>query len=506
MKKYNVVFYVSLCISIAFLVFGATFPKWLEHFSNTFLNFIYDKLGWLLLLSVFIMLVFCLYIGLSKFGKIKLGKDSDVPEYRTVTWIAMLFSAGIGISLVFWGVAEPVSYYLDPPIGEGGTKEAAEQSMQFVYLHWGVSAWACYALVGACLAYFQFRKDLPATLSSAFYPVIGDRIYGPIGKTIDIVVMLSVVVGISTSLGFGVLQINSGLEYQWGISNSVEMQMLIITIVTLIYLWSASTGIKRGIKYLSNANVILAVVLLLSIFFLGPTQEIMKIFFQGIGDYLNNFLGMSFRTDPYGDGSWIASWTLFYFGWWIAWAPLVGSFVARISKGRTLREFMIGALFIPVLFSFFWFAVLGGSALDLIQNQGVTQLADTVASDVTVALFDFFSYFPMSELISIVGMVLIFTFFITSADSAMFVLGMISENGNQNPANITKITWGVVIAVVSALLVVTGGLDGLQSSLVAMAVPLSILLLGMCYSMYKGLRMDYKTESDKKENHENRGA
>src|SRR5699024_9354167 len=336
--KHNLIFYVSLFISLLFLGFGALFPSLLEHFSNTFLDFIYDKLGWLFLLSVFALLIFCMTIAFSKYGKIKLVSHSDKPDYPTVTWIAMLFSAGIGISLVFWGVAEPVSYYVDPPFGEGSTKESAERAMQFVYLHWGVSAWACYAFVGACLAYFQFRKKLPASLSSTFYPLIGDKIYGPIGKTIDIIVVLSIVVGISTSLGFGVLQINSGMEYQWGFINNTGMQMLIIGIVTFIYLWSASTGIQRGIKYLSNTNMILAFVLILSIFIMGSTQEIMKIFFQGIGDYVNNFLEMSFRTDPYGDGSWIASWTLFYFGWWIAWAPLVGSFVARISKGRTLRE------------------------------------------------------------------------------------------------------------------------------------------------------------------------
>ncbi len=376
--------------------------------------------------------------------------------------------------------------------------ESAERAMQFVYLHWGVSAWACYAFVGACLAYFQFRKGLPATMSSAFYPLIGKGIYGPIGKTIDIVVVLSVVVGISTSLGFGVLQINSGLEYQWNIINNTTTQMVIIGVVTIIYLWSASTGIQKGIKYLSNTNIILALVLILTIFVLGPTEAIMKILFQGIGDYANNFLQMSFRTDPYGDGEWIAGWTLFYFGWWIAWAPLVGSFVARISKGRTLREFMMGALFIPVLCSFFWFAVLGGSALDLIQNQGETALADTVIADVTVALFDFISYFPMSGLISVVGMVLIFTFFITSADSAMFVLGMMSENGNQNPSNVSKMTWGIIIGFVSAVLIVTGGLAGLQSALVAMAVPLSVILLVMCYAAYKGFKKDYDSDIEMK--------
>lgn len=505
MKKYGSVFYISLIVCIAFLGFGAIFPKNLEHFSNTFLDFIYDKLGWLFLLSVFILLIFCIYIVFSKFGKIKLGQDTDKPDYPTVTWIAMLFSAGIGISLVFWGVAEPVSYYVNPPFGEGSTKESAERAMQFVYLHWGVSAWACYAFVGACLAYFQFRKKLPATMSSAFHPLIGDRIYGPIGKTIDIVVMLSVVVGISTSLGFGALQINSGMEYQWGLINTPWMQMVIIAVVTFIYLWSASTGIQRGIKYLSNTNIILAFVLILSIFILGPTQGIMQVFFQGIGDYANNFLGMSFRTEPYGDGSWIASWTLFYFGWWIAWAPLVGSFVARISKGRTLREFMMGALFIPVLCSFFWFAVLGGSALDLIQNQGKTALANSVVADVTAALFDFISYFPFSGVISIVGMVLIFIFFITSADSAIFVLGMMSENGNQNPRNFTKLTWGVIIALVSAVLILTGGLQGLQSALVAMAVPLSIVLLSMCYSMFKGLKKDNQIKTKSNDSH-SRGA
>ncbi len=499
MNGKNTVFYFSLALSLFLISIGIFAPKQLEVFSNSSLSFIYNNLGWFILGSVFIFFVFCMYIGLSKFGHIRLGEDHERPEYKTATWIAMLFSASIGISLVFWGVAEPVSYYISPPFGKESSEQSAKLAMQYVYLHWGISAWACYAVVGVSLAFFQFRKKLPASISSVFYPLLGDRIKGAFGKTIDIIVVLSIVIGIATSLGFGTLQVNSGMNYLWGLPIGFNSQLLIIGIVTLLYLGSTVSGLQGGIKHLSNLNMLLAFALLGFILILGPTQTILKIFFQGIGDYTQNFLGMSFRTEPYSDGSWISGWTLFYFGWWIAWSPLVGSFVARISKGRTIKEFMMGAIFIPVLGSFFWFAVMGGSAIDLIENHGKTALATAVTSDVTSAIFKFFEYFPMSVFLSILAMVLVLIFFITSADSAIFVLGMISDNGNPNPAQTTKIIWGVIIAAVSAVLIMTGGLSGLQSALVATSIPLAILMLFMCYSTFKGLKEELVLMTAKKE-------
>ncbi|MED0667857.1 BCCT family transporter [Pseudobacillus badius] len=505
MKHKKAVFYTSLAASLLLISIGVLAPKQLERFSNSSLNFIYNYLGWFILGSVFVFFAFCMYIGLSKFGHIRLGDDNDRPEYKTATWIAMLFSASIGISLVFWGVAEPVSYYIDPPFGKGSSEESAKLAMQFVYLHWGVSAWACYALVGVSLAFFQFRKKLPSSLSSVFYPLIGDKIKGSAGKAIDVMVILSIVIGIATSLGFGTLQVNSGMSFLWGIPVNISTQALIIIAVTLIYIGSTVSGLQGAMKHLSNLNMLLAFALLGFVLFLGPTQAIFKIFFQGIGDYAQNFIGMSFRTEPYSDGSWIASWTLFYFGWWIAWAPLVGSFVARISKGRTIKEFMMGAVFIPVIGSFFWFAVMGGSAIHLIQNMGEKALAAAVSTDVTSALFQFFEYFPMSAFLSVLAMVLVLIFFITSANSAVFVLGMISENGNPNPAHRTKIVWGVVIAAISVVLIMTGGLQGLQSALVATAVPLAVLMLVMCYSTYKGLQDEW-LQLSRKESEEQMAA
>jgi glycine betaine transporter len=499
MNGKKTVFHFSLAISLALISIGIFAPKQLENFSNSSLSFIYNNLGWFILGSVFLFFAFCMHIGLSRFGKIRLGDDSDRPEFKTSTWIAMLFSASIGISLVFWGVAEPVSYYIDPPFGKASSEQSAKLAMQFVYLHWGVSAWACYAVVGVSLAFFQFRKKLPSSLSSTFHPLVGDKIHGRFGKFIDIIVTLSIVIGIATSLGFGTLQVNSGMNYLWGIPVGFLTQVIIIVVVTVLYLGSSVSGLQSGMKHLSNLNMTLAFLLLAFMLVLGPTQSILKIFLQGIGDYAQNFIGMSFRTEPYSDGSWIGSWTLFYFGWWIAWAPLVGSFVARISKGRTIKEFMMGAIFIPVLGSFLWFAVMGGSAIDLIQNQGQTAIANAVSSDVTSALFKFFEYFPMSTFLSILAMVLVLIFFITSADSAIFVLGMISENGNPNPSQSTKIIWGVIIAAVSAVLIMTGGLSGLQSALVATSIPLAVLMLFMCYSTYKGLTNELKIMSAKNE-------
>ncbi len=488
MNGKKTVLYFSLAASLALISVGIFAPNQLEMFSNSALSFIYNHLGWFILGSVFTFFIFCMYLGLSKFGHIRLGDDDDRPEYKTATWIGMLFSASIGISLVFWGVAEPVSYYIDPPYGQGSSEQSAKLAMQFVYLHWGVSAWACYAVVGVSLAFFQFRKKLPSSLSSVFYPLLGDKVKGSFGKFIDVVVILSIVIGIATSLGFGTLQVNSGMNYLWGLPVSFSTQAIIILIISLIYVGSTVSGLQGAMKHLSNLNMLLAFALLAFVLFLGPTQTIFQIFFQGISDYAQNFVGMSFRTEPYGDGSWIASWTLFYFGWWIAWAPLVGSFVARISKGRTIKEFMMGAIFIPVLGSFFWFAVMGGSAIALIQNAGQTALATAVSADVTSALFKFFDYFPMSVFLSVLAMVLVLIFFITSANSAVFVLGMISENGNPNPSHFTKVVWGIVIAIIAAVLIMTGGLAGLQSILVATAIPLAILLLFICYSTYLGLK------------------
>lgn len=492
MKGEKLVFYASLGISLIMIAFGVMIPEQVETFSKGALGFIYNNLGWFILGSVLVFFLFCMYLAITRFGHIRLGDDQDRPEYSTVTWVAMLFSASIGISLVFWGVAEPVSYYISPPIGEGYTKEAAKTAMQYVYLHWGVSAWACYALVGVSLAYFQFRKKLPASLNSVFYPLVGDRIYGTFGKLINVLVIFSVVIGIATSLGFGTLQVNSGLNILWGIPVSTKIQFFIIAIVSIIYISSTISGLQGAMKYLSNLNMLLAFALLGFILILGPTQTIFKVLFQGVGDYAQNFINMSLRTEPYDNGEWIANWTLFYFGWWIAWSPLVGSFVARISKGRTIREFMIGAVFIPVLGSFFWFAVMGGSAIHIIQNLGQTALASVVAEDVTSAFFVFLENFPYTTFTSILTIVLVMIFFITSANSALFVLGMVSENGNPNPSHRVKIIWGLVIGAISSVLIVSGGLAGLQSALVSMSVPLAVMMLVMCISTYKGLKSELK--------------
>lgn len=497
MKNKKAVLYISLAFSLVIILLGVVIPEQVERFSQEALVFIYNNLGWFILGSVLIFFLFCMFLAFSRFGHIRLGDDDDRPEYNTATWIGMLFSASIGISLVFWGVAEPVSYYISPPVGEGYTQQAAKTAMQYVYLHWGVSAWACYALVGVSLAFFQFRKKLPASLSSVFYPLVGERIRGSFGKWIDILVIFSVVIGIATSLGFGTLQVNSGMNGLWGVPVGPTTQIAIIVVVTIIYVSTTISGLQGGIKHLSNLNMILAFALLGFVLFFGPTQTILKILFQGMGDYAQNFINMSLRTEPYEDGSWIASWTLFYFGWWIAWSPLVGSFVARISKGRTIKEFMIGAVFIPVLGSFFWFAVMGGSAIHIIQNLGQTALAQAVETDVTSAFFAFLNYFPYPVLTSILTMVLVMIFFITSANSALFVLGMVSENGNPNPTNGIKIIWGLVIALISIVLIMTGGLAGLQSALVAMAIPLALLMLVICVSTYKGLAEELKDTSGK---------
>ncbi|MBD1382704.1 BCCT family transporter [Bacillus sp. IB182487] len=488
--KKNIVFNVSLVISLLFIAFGIFSPERLGNIAAMLLEGIAEYMGWYYLAAVFFFLVVCIYAAFSKYGSIRLGKETDRPKYSTASWIAMLYSAGIAISILFWGVAEPVYTYTSPPFGQGGTAEAAETAMKYAFFHWGFHLWGTYAAVGLILAYFQYRKNRPALLSSTLYPLIGERVNGPIGKTIDIMTILASVFGVTTSLGLGTMQITGGLHSLWGIPNTVPVQIGIVVTLTVLFLISALSGLDRGIKYLSNINIILALTIMTMLFVLGPTAEILRTFVGTTGRYLDDFLYLSFRLESFRDNSWISGWTIFYWGWLIAWAPFVGLFIARISQGRTIKEFIIGALIVPSVGSLFWFSVFGGSALHLIHNLGETALANAVTSNIEAALFAYYQYFPLSSVISVMTVVLLFTFFITSADSATFVLGMFSEQGNLNPSNKTKLIWGIIMATVAIVLLVSGGLKPLQSVSVTVALPFSVVIVLMCFSFFKELRQE----------------
>ena len=484
------VFIIAVAIVILFVIWGVINPSGLAEASGSVLSLMTEKFGWFYLLSTFSFLVFSFFLAFSKFGNIRLGKDTDVPAYSNRSWFAMLFSAGMGIGLVFWGVAEPLSHFMDPPQdATPQTPQAARLAMRYSFFHWGLHAWAIYTIIGLSIAYFTFRKGYSGLISSVFYPLLGDRVKGPIGKAIDILAIIATIFGVATSLGLGTLQINGGLAHLTTIENSYSTQLIIIIIVTVLYLISATTGLDKGIKALSNLNLLIAVVLLVFILFAGPTSFIFDVLTTTIGSYLQNIVQMSLTLTPFSAGSWIKNWTLFYWAWWIAWAPFVGMFIARVSRGRTIKEFVLGVLLVPSVFGFLWFAVFGGAALNLeLFHQG--RIAEAVQTDVTSALFLTLQQLPLGAILSGIATLLIITFFITSADSATFVLGMLSSNGNPNPKTSIKLVWGLLQSSIAAVLLLSGGLQGLQTASIVAAAPFAIIMTLMCYSLYLSLNSE----------------
>ncbi|WP_257350615.1 glycine betaine uptake BCCT transporter [Pseudalkalibacillus decolorationis] len=497
MKKFTKVFIISLIISLVFIVWGVLTPQSLADQTAAIQAFLQVKFGWFYLLSATAFLVFAIYLIFSKYGKIKLGKDDDEPDYSTVSWFAMLFSAGMGIGLVFWGVAEPLFHYYEPPSGNGETVESARASLRYAFFHWGLHPWGIYTVIGLSLAYFKFRKGAPGLISAIFRPLLGDRVNGPIGILIDVIAVFATVFGVATSLGFGAAQISGGLSYVFdGIENTKMTQLIIIAVVTVLFILSASTGLNKGIKYLSNINIVLAILLMFFLLFAGPTNFIMDVFTQTLGSYIQNLPMMSFTLGPFSETrqDWIQSWTVFYWAWWMAWAPFVGMFIARVSKGRTIREFVLGVLLVPTIFGALWFSVFGGSAvfLDRIEGLGLYGIMTDPENGTEIALFALLEQFPFGVIMSLLAILLISTFFITSADSATFVLGMQTTNGSLNPPNGIKFVWGIVVAASAAILLYTGGLQGLQTASIIAAFPFAIIMIFIVISTIKALKEDYK--------------
>ncbi|MBC2725709.1 BCCT family transporter [Desulfosporosinus sp.] len=479
MKKNNTVFIISLAITLIIVVLGLIIPKQFADGMNAAFAFLTDKFSWLYLMSMFIFVAFCLVLAFSKYGKIKLGDDDSKPEYSTFSWFAMLFGAGMGIGLVFWGVAEPLNHY----VSFGMTEEAANLAMRKSFMHWGFHPWAGYAVVGMALGYFQFRKKMPGLISSIFVPLLGEEgVRGPIGKLIDIFAVFATVAGVATSLGQGALQINGGLSHMFGIPSTIFVQFIIIAAITVVYTWTAVSGIDKGIKLLSDINMVLAVALMGGAFLIGPTLLDINIFTNSLGNYMKNFVADSFGINPFGDNSWLSSWTIFYWAWWIAWGPFTGTFIARISKGRTIKEFVLGVIFAPSLVSMVWFAIFGGLGLNL--DNSVIQ---TAIQNTETALFVVFSQYPLGFILSIIAVLLLVTFFATSANSATFVLSMFSSEGDLNPGKSKKILWGVLQAVLAFVLLMTGGLSALQTCSIVAAFPFAIIMLLCCVCLYKAL-------------------
>jgi glycine betaine transporter len=498
-----IVFWTAAVLSAVFVAWGIFFTDNLAAVFNAVLfNFLVPNFGWVFILATFGFLAFSLYLAFSRYGRIRLGGEDEQPEFRTVSWVAMMFSAGMGIGLMFYGVAEPLSHMSSPPAGtaEPGTREAAQVGMEYSYFHWAFHPWAIYAIMGLALAYFCFRKGMPNLISTAFYPLLGERVYGPIGKTIDILAIFATLFGSATSLGLGALQINQGLEAVFGIGgqNAVGLAIVVIAILTLAFILSAISGVHRGIQWIANANMVLAVFLVVFVFVVGPTVFILRTFTESLGDYLFNLIPMSFRAGAYSDADFVSSWTVFYWAWWISWAPFVGTFIARISRGRTIREFVFGVILAPSVVSFVWFAVFGGTAINLQLSGAVNNLADTAASNQPGALFLTLEQFPLFWLTALITIILVALFFVSGADAASVVMGMLSSRGNLHPKRWNIIVWGVFTGAAAAICLLAGAIQGsvdvalsaLQAVAIASAAPFVLVLIGLCFSILKALRSE----------------
>ncbi|MGM7723442.1 BCCT family transporter [Metabacillus sp. Hm71] len=486
--KENSVFTISLLLTLIFIIWGVFFTDNLAKVTDLIYNGSIDYLGWVYLGATLFFVIFSIYLMFSKYGNIRLGRKTDKPDFNTASWLAMLFGAGMGIGIVYWSVAEPVTHYTDPPVGKGFTVDAANTAMKYTFFHWGLDPWAIYTVIGLALAFFQYNKRLPAAISSAFHPILGDRIYGPIGKTIDVLSIFATVFGIATSLGLGAMQVTAGMHDIFAVPNTLVIQLVVIAVATVLFIISINTGLEKGIQYLSNSAMILSFALMLLILIVGPTMTIIKVLFNTTGIYISDFIHMSLRLKPFGEGEWIASWTLFYWAWWIAWAPFVGMFIARVSKGRTIREFVIGVLIVPTLGTFAWMSIFGGSALDIVQSIGNNDLANYIKDNVSLSIFIFFDYLPLTSLLSILGFAVVAIYYITVADTSTFVLGMLSEGGTLNPSNKIKVTWGVIQSALAAVLLLAGGLNVLQTASIAAALPFAIIMVIMSYSLLRGLK------------------
>lgn len=488
------VFFISAALILAFVLFGAVFPQQAGSVFDALQARIVHDFGWFYILAVALFLIFVLFLMFSRYGDVRLGPDDSEPEYSYLSWFAMLFSAGMGIGLLFFGVAEPIQHYAKPPVGEGGTIEAARQAMILTFFHWGVHAWAIYIVVGLALAYFAFRRGLPLTLRSGLFPLIGNRIYGPIGHAIDIFAVLGTMFGVATSLGFGVLQVNAGFSHLFGLPVNTTVQVILIAVITGMATLSAGTGLDKGVKRLSELNIILAIALLIFVLCAGSTVFLLQAYVQNIGAYLGAVVQRTFRMYAYEPNAWLGEWTLFYWGWWISWSPFVGMFIARISRGRTIREFITGVLLVPVLFTFLWMTVFGNTAISL-DLSGAAPIVQSVANNMPVALFEVLEQLPLSVIASGIATLLVITFFVTSADSGALVIDMITSGAVPNPPVWQRIFWAICAGVVAAVLLLAGGLKALQTAALASALPFAVVMLFICYGLLRALQTENKGQA-----------
>jgi len=483
------VFTLAAAFNISIILFGAIWTDTASRVFSATLSFITNVFGWYYIAVVSLLLVFVVWLAFSRFGRIRLGPPDSRPEFGYLAWFSMLFAAGMGMGLVFWGVAEPLMHYADPPRAEPQTKAAMKEAMRFAFFHWGFHPWAIYIVFALGIGYFHFRRDLPLAPRSLLYPLFGDRIYGWIGHVTDAFCVVGTLLGVATSLGLGAMQINSGLAAVVGLESSVSNQVAIIAVITLVATTSTVTGVSRGIKYLSTVNIGVMFVLMLFVFLAGPTLFQVELFLSSLGDYLQNVIETSLWVEVGEGTTWQSEWTRFYWGWWISWCPFVGIFVARISRGRTLREFITCVFLIPSIANFAWFSVFGGTALHMELFEGLN-IAGEIEKDPALSLQLLLNELPWSAISQWVGVLLVVIFFITSSDSGSFVDDMVTCAGHPNPPTLNRVFWGISEGAAAASLLLAGGLSALRTASVSAGLPQSILLLLASYSLYKGLRRD----------------
>ncbi len=485
--------FISAGLILAIVLWGVVAPASLGGVFETALATITRNFGWFYLWVVLGLVVMALILAFSRYGDLKLGSEDEEPEFSIGAWFAMLFAAGMGIGLVFWGVAEPVSHYGAPPPGIApNTPEAANAAMRYSFFHWGLHPWAVYSIVALAIAFFQFRKGGSALVSTAVQslPWGWARALGPL---VNVLAVIATAFGVAASLGMGALQINSGLHRVLGLPVGHASQVGIIVVTTVLFLLSAITGVTKGIKWLSTFNLIMAALLALAVFVLGPTVVIIDTFTSTLGAYVSEFVRMSLRMTPFRDSGWVGGWTVFYWAWWVSWSPFVGLFIARVSRGRTIREFLLGTVLAPTLAAFVWFSVFGGTALHMEIMQGLP-MAEAVKADVSTALFALFDALPLGAVMTFVATVLVLVFFVTSGDSATLVLGMMSTGGNENPSARVKVTWGVLVAGIAISLLLAGGVKAVQTATIVFALPFTGVILLLAIALWRGVRDDWREE------------
>lgn len=487
------VFAVAAALAVAFVVWGAIAPERMGDLTEKAMSWVTGSFGWLFILTSAAFVLFSAYLALSRYGNIKLGPDDAVPEFSRFSWVSMMFATGMGIGLMFYGVAEPLYHLNGPPMGmaEPGTPAAAQLAMEYTFFHWGFHPWAMYAVIGLSIGYFAYRKRSGNLVSGAFRPLLGHRVDRTPGKAIDVVAIFATLFGSATSLGLGALQITGGIDRVFGSgADSKLLAVGVIAFLTACFVVSAVSGIERGVKWLSNANAVAAALLAFFLFVVGPTVFILGTFTESLGGYLTNLPAMSFRDGVFDAdvaSPWLSAWTIFYWAWWISWTPFVGMFIARISKGRTIREFVVYVILVPSLVSFVWFSILGGSAFDLQLNQG-KDMGAVVDAGMEGALFETLGSYPLGTVTSALAVFLIAIFFVTGADSASIVMGMLSQKGCEEPKRRLTVFWGVTTGAVAAVLLWSGGLKALQTLVILVAGPFMLVLIAMCVSTLKALR------------------